>query len=65
MSEGWRCPLCGRVYAPSVLQCGNCIKAVPGVVVVPDVYPPPGTPINPSQQPYSTGEPPPFQQTWI
>ncbi len=30
MSEGWRCPGCGRCYAPHVQQCGACRAAAEG-----------------------------------
>ena len=32
MSDGWRCPSCGHVYAPSVLTCWNCPGSVTGIV---------------------------------
>lgn len=28
MNEGWKCPQCGRVYAPSVTECGACNGSV-------------------------------------
>lgn len=24
MNEGWRCPVCGRCYAPIMMQCSFC-----------------------------------------
>lgn len=26
MNQGWECPKCGKVYAPSVQQCWTCGK---------------------------------------
>ena len=22
--QGWRCPICGRIYSPNVLECNYC-----------------------------------------
>jgi hypothetical protein len=35
MNEGWSCPKCGKVYAPSVLACEEC-----NAVAVKPYYPP-------------------------
>ena len=26
MSEGWKCPGCGKCYSPAVPECGTCGK---------------------------------------
>lgn len=28
MTTGWRCPNCGKVYSPHVMECAPCNKAV-------------------------------------
>lgn len=33
MKQGWICPKCGAVHAPSVLECGHC---APRPQLVPD-----------------------------
>lgn len=31
--EGWRCPGCGRCYAPFILQCQSCIQTTSSIGV--------------------------------
>lgn len=33
IQDGWRCPVCGTVYAPWVRQCSNCGPANPTKIV--------------------------------
>lgn len=40
MQEGWKCPVCARVFAPWVSQCGYC----PGVIATTTTNVPPATP---------------------
>jgi hypothetical protein len=56
MNDGWKCPECGRVYAPSVLQCEECSNTVPRAWPIGDSLP---------FRPMQSGDPPPLQQTWI
>lgn len=39
MNEGWICPKCGRVYAPSVSVCEECNRSL---VKLPPMDTPPG-----------------------
>lgn len=42
MSTGWRCPGCGKCYAPWVASCGTCPIPVPATYTNPNPpYPTP------------------------
>lgn len=38
MNEGWKCPQCGKIYAPWVPSCEACIP-VPATTVIPPYIP--------------------------
>lgn len=53
IQQGWQCPVCGKVYAPSVKECSNFHPApLPTLPTLPfrPVVPP--KPINPFQRRY-------------
>ena len=38
MSDGWKCPGCGRCFAPTVRECDGCNSRV--VSFKPPIFPP-------------------------
>jgi hypothetical protein len=57
MREGWKCPGCGRCWAPQVISCSECEK----VAAKPAPYVPAPQPVYPDWQtlpaPYFVGSP--------
>ena len=39
MNQGWECPKCGKVYAPSIIQCLTCGKNTYPTPPYPQPYP--------------------------
>lgn len=57
IQDGWRCPVCGRVYAPWVRQCSNCGPKTETNIRYATNTPPSINPYQPYATPYNTMEP--------
>lgn len=56
MREGWKCPGCGRCWAPQVISCSECEKVAAHVA---PAYPnPPPIPTRPQSPTTGTPLPP-------
>lgn len=54
--EGWVCPHCGKVYAPHIDKCPDCVVATGGTMHYVFLSPPPSY-LN---SPYHPCDPPPW-----
>jgi len=65
---GWECPKCGKVYAPSVVECVACNNTVtisdPVSPYVP-TYPPPEPYVLPQHVPWWQPDPLPWPEVKI
>lgn len=56
--QGWQCPCCKTIYAPSVFSCAPCSMGhAPRLqpTIVPSVWEPAGTPVWINPQPTTCG----------